>query len=198
MRITSAVLGAMGAESPFGSSKPLAIETLELDGPGPGEVLVRIKAAGLCHSDLSVINGDRPRPMPMALGHEAAGVIEELGPVEGDAGCSSSPASATGVLTVAATTRTDARAVFSNWGRCVDIYAPGAEILSTGAGGGTATFSGTSMASPHVAGAMALEKAYGDRRSSQINRRLIRHATVRLVTDNPLGTPNQLLHVDRH
>ena len=86
MRITSAVLGAMGAESPFGSSKPLAIETLELDGPGPGEVLVRIKAAGLCHSDLSVINGDRPRPMPMALGHEAAGIVEEVGPVEGEAG----------------------------------------------------------------------------------------------------------------
>jgi alcohol dehydrogenase len=42
-------------------------------------VLIRIAAAGLCHSDLSVINGDRPRPMPMALGHEAAGVVEELG-----------------------------------------------------------------------------------------------------------------------
>ena len=55
------------------------IEELELDPPGPGEVLVRIRAAGLCHSDLSVINGDRPRPVPMALGHEAAGVVEELG-----------------------------------------------------------------------------------------------------------------------
>jgi D-arabinose 1-dehydrogenase-like Zn-dependent alcohol dehydrogenase len=42
--------------------------------------LVRVKAAGLCHSDLSVINGDRPRPTPMALGHEAAGIVEELGP----------------------------------------------------------------------------------------------------------------------
>src|SRR3712207_8131948 len=59
---------------------PLSIETLELDPPGTGEVLIRIAAAGLCHSDLSVINGDRPRPMPMALGHEAAGVVEELGP----------------------------------------------------------------------------------------------------------------------
>ena len=62
------------------TSKPLAIEELELDLPGPGEVLVRIKAAGLCHSDLSVINGDRPRPLPMALGHEAAGIVEEVGP----------------------------------------------------------------------------------------------------------------------
>jgi len=86
MQTVAAVLGAMGAEAPFGSSKPLAIETLELAPPGPGEVLVRIKAAGLCHSDLSVINGDRPRPMPMVLGHEAAGVVEELGPGGGEAG----------------------------------------------------------------------------------------------------------------
>ena len=86
MQTAAAVLGAMGAEAPFGSSKPLAIETLELAPPGPGEVLVRIKAAGLCHSDLSVINGDRPRPMPMVLGHEAAGLVEELGPGGGEAG----------------------------------------------------------------------------------------------------------------
>ena len=79
MRTRAAVLSAMGAQPPYASSKPLAIEELELDPPGPGEVLVRIRAAGLCHSDLSVINGDRPRPMPMALGHEAAGVVEELG-----------------------------------------------------------------------------------------------------------------------
>ena len=64
-------------------------DALELDPPGPGEVLVRIKAAGLCHSDLSVINGNRPRPMPMALGHEAAGIVEEVGPVEGGWGIGS-------------------------------------------------------------------------------------------------------------
>jgi Alcohol dehydrogenase GroES-like domain len=86
MDIKAAVLDAMGAESPYAASKPLTIETLQLDGPGPGEVLVRIKAAGLCHSDLSVINGNRPRPMPMALGHEAAGIVEEVGPTEGVGG----------------------------------------------------------------------------------------------------------------
>ena len=79
MKIRAAVLREMGAKPPYAQSKPLSIEELELDPPGPGEVLVRIKAAGLCHSDLSVINGDRPRPMPMALGHEAAGIVEELG-----------------------------------------------------------------------------------------------------------------------
>lgn len=83
MKIKAAVLEAMNVASPYATSRPLGLETLELDPPGPGEVLVRIKAAGLCHSDLSVINGNRPRPMPMALGHEAAGIVEEVGPVEG-------------------------------------------------------------------------------------------------------------------
>jgi alcohol dehydrogenase len=74
----------MGAARPYADSRPLGLETVTLDPPGPGEVLVAIKAAGLCHSDLSVINGDRPRPMPMALGHEAAGVVEALGAGVGD------------------------------------------------------------------------------------------------------------------
>jgi alcohol dehydrogenase len=79
MKIRAAVLNRMGAEPPYAVSKPLRIETLELDEPGRGELLVKIAAAGLCHSDLSVINGDRPRPMPMALGHESAGVVAALG-----------------------------------------------------------------------------------------------------------------------
>jgi len=83
VEIKAAVLAAMEASAPYATSQPLTLETLQLDPPGPGEVLVRIKAAGLCHSDLSVINGNRPRPMPMALGHEAAGIVEEVGPVEG-------------------------------------------------------------------------------------------------------------------
>jgi alcohol dehydrogenase len=79
MKIRAAVLNAIGARAPFAESKPLSIEEIDLDGPGHGEVLVKIAAAGLCHSDLSVINGDRPRPLPMALGHEAAGVVEAVG-----------------------------------------------------------------------------------------------------------------------
>lgn len=80
MKIRAAVLERMGAEPPYARSRPLAIRQVELAPPGPDEVLVKIAAAGLCHSDLSVINGDRPRPMPMALGHEAAGIVEALGP----------------------------------------------------------------------------------------------------------------------
>ena len=80
MKIRAAVLHKMGKERPYTSSKPLTIETVELKPPQSGEVLVRIKAAGLCHSDLSVIEGNRPRQMPMVLGHEAAGEVVELGP----------------------------------------------------------------------------------------------------------------------
>lgn len=79
MRTRAAVLREMGLPRPYAESRPLAIEELELDPPGPGELLVEVRAAGLCHSDLSVINGDRPRPTPMALGHEAAGVVAETG-----------------------------------------------------------------------------------------------------------------------
>lgn len=79
MKIRAAVLQATGLPMPYAASRPLAIETLDLAPPGRDEVLVRIAAAGLCHSDLSVINGDRPRPVPMALGHEAAGVVEACG-----------------------------------------------------------------------------------------------------------------------
>jgi alcohol dehydrogenase len=79
MKIKAAVLQRIGAPAPYADSRPLTIAEVELDGPGAGEILVRIEAAGLCHSDLSVINGDRPRPLPMVLGHEAAGVVEALG-----------------------------------------------------------------------------------------------------------------------
>ncbi|MBN9278891.1 MAG: alcohol dehydrogenase catalytic domain-containing protein, partial [Hyphomicrobium sp.] len=79
MKIRAAVIHEMEKPRPYAVSKPLVIETLDLDPPGEDEILVRIRAAGLCHSDLSTINGDRPRPLPMVLGHEAAGEVMELG-----------------------------------------------------------------------------------------------------------------------
>ena len=79
MKIRAAVLSERGRPRPYAESQPIQIEELDLEGPGPGEVLVRVTAAGLCHSDLSVVNGNRPRPTPMVLGHEAAGVVEETG-----------------------------------------------------------------------------------------------------------------------
>ena len=74
----------MGLPAPYAESRPLRIREVELDPPGPGEVRVRVLAAGLCHSDLSVINGDRPRPLPMVIGHESAGEVLECGPAVND------------------------------------------------------------------------------------------------------------------
>ncbi len=79
MRIRGAVLATAGVARPYADAPALAVRELELDAPGPGEVLVRIVAAGLCHSDLSVIDGSRVRPLPMLLGHEASGVVERIG-----------------------------------------------------------------------------------------------------------------------
>lgn len=80
MKIKAAVLYRMGQDRPYQESKPLVIEEVELQQPRAGEILVKIHAAGLCHSDLSVIDGNRPRQVPMVLGHEAAGEVVELGP----------------------------------------------------------------------------------------------------------------------
>ena len=79
MKIRAAVLHQMGKERPYDKSNPLAIEEVELKKPEAGELLVKIHAAGLCHSDLSVIDGNRPRQVPMVLGHEASGEVVELG-----------------------------------------------------------------------------------------------------------------------
>ena len=79
MQVKGAVLHEVGALQPYQKTQPLTIESLHLSPPGEGEVLVKIAAAGICHSDLSVINGNRPRPTPMLLGHEASGIVESLG-----------------------------------------------------------------------------------------------------------------------
>ncbi|MFM5906743.1 MAG: alcohol dehydrogenase catalytic domain-containing protein [Novosphingobium sp.] len=79
-RITAAVLRRSGDQPrPYRANAPLDLAELDLADPLPGELLVRIDAAGICHSDLSVINGDRPRPMPIALGHEAAATVIATG-----------------------------------------------------------------------------------------------------------------------
>ncbi|MDT5151266.1 MAG: hypothetical protein QOI01_2999 [Mycobacterium sp.] len=79
MKIRGAVLERIGAPRNYAESRPLTITDLELAPPGDSELLVRIEAAGLCHSDLSVVDGNRVRPVPMLLGHEAAGIVERVG-----------------------------------------------------------------------------------------------------------------------
>ncbi|HEY2973463.1 MAG TPA: zinc-dependent alcohol dehydrogenase family protein [Pyrinomonadaceae bacterium] len=82
MKTRAAILYEMGLAPPYAESSPLVVDEITLAGPGPGEVLVEIAAAGLCHSDLSVVDGSRPRVMPMVLGHEASGIVREVGPTE--------------------------------------------------------------------------------------------------------------------
>ncbi|MBV9617032.1 MAG: zinc-dependent alcohol dehydrogenase family protein [Ktedonobacteraceae bacterium] len=79
MRTHAAVLYEREKPSPYAESLPLVIEEVELESPGAGEVLVEIVGAGLCHSDLSALNGTLPRPVPMILGHEASGIVREVG-----------------------------------------------------------------------------------------------------------------------
>ena len=79
MRMTAAVMYEQGLPAPYAESQPLKIEEVELDGPGEGEVLIEVRAAGLCHSDLSQIAGLRKRTVPVVMGHEGAGIVREVG-----------------------------------------------------------------------------------------------------------------------
>jgi alcohol dehydrogenase len=80
MRTRAAVVYELGRPAPYAASHPFQIEDVTLDGPGPGEALVEVAAAGLCHSDLSVVDGSRPRGLPVILGHEASGIVRDIGP----------------------------------------------------------------------------------------------------------------------
>ncbi|MCP2013330.1 subtilisin family serine protease [Deinococcus sp. HSC-46F16] len=110
--------------------------------------------------------------------------------------CNVSPASAASAITVGSTTNTDARSSFSNYGSCLDLFAPGSNITSTWIGSTTATntISGTSMATPHVAGAIALLIAGGNSTNSAVTSALLNNATTGKVTDAQTGSPNRLLY----
>ena len=106
--------------------------------------------------------------------------------------CTSSPARAASAITVGSTTTTDSRSSFSNFGSCLDIFAPGSNITSTVPGGGTAVYSGTSMASPHVAGVAAVVLSQIAMTPSQLATYLTDNATTGVVGSAGTGSPNLL------
>jgi subtilisin family serine protease/chitodextrinase len=110
--------------------------------------------------------------------------------------CSGSPNKVPAAITVASSTSSDTRSSFSNWGACVDIFAPGSDITSTWSNGGVNSISGTSMAAPHVAGAAALFlQAYPNSSPAEVDAGLTAFATENKIT-NPNGSPNLLLNVE--
>jgi len=113
--------------------------------------------------------------------------------------CNYSPAAASGPMTVGATDQSDSMAYFSNHGKCVDIFAPGVDILSAWIGSDSAsnTISGTSMASPHVAGAMALYLGEKDRSTKELKKLMIKHASRELLSGLPEETDNLLLNINK-
>jgi subtilisin family serine protease len=134
--------------------------------------------------DLAVCNSIRAGVVyAVAAGNEAANA------------CNSSPARIVQALGVGATDRSDRRAAFSNTGACVDIFAPGQDVTSARRGGGSATFSGTSMAAPHVAGVAALcVERNGVASPEQVRRCVLEHASLDRLHDVGSGSPNLLLY----
>jgi subtilisin family serine protease len=111
--------------------------------------------------------------------------------------CTQSPARAANAITVGSTTTSDARSSFSNFGTCLDIFAPGSGILSSwfSSDTATATLSGTSMASPHVAGVAALYKQFSPGASASTTRNaIVNGSTTNHVTNAGSGSPNRLLY----
>lgn len=122
---------------------------------------------------------------------------------ENNDACEVSPARASGPITVGATDNADNKASFSNWGNCVDIQAPGVDILSVGIWSDTATMSGTSMAAPHITGLLSyylsLQPGLGSEFSAEsllppaeLKKRLIKFGTTNVVKGLDAASPNVL------
>ncbi|WP_407498753.1 S8 family peptidase [Acinetobacter baumannii] len=199
------VAGTVGGTT-YGVAKNVnlvPIRILGCDGSGASSNVI----AGL---DWILKNGKKPAVVNMSLGGATSSsldsAVENLynngyvmvvaaGNSNTDA-CTSSPARVNKAITVAATDNTDTRASYSNYGSCVDIFAPGSQINSSWIGSNTATkiLNGTSMATPHVAGVVVEMLQSTPTASPQtISTNLLNQASSNVVK-NPSGSPNRLLY----
>jgi subtilisin family serine protease len=197
------VAGTVGG-STFGVAKGVslhAVRVLDCNGSGTNSgVIAGMDFVASNHAARAVANmslgGGRSTAVNNAVARMTnAGVFLAVAAGNSNANaCNSSPSSAPSAYTTAASDINDRRASFSNFGSCVDGYAPGVNITSAWLNGGTNTISGTSMATPHVTGVGALYKAtFGDASAATISNFINTNATPNVITGNVSGTPNRLL-----
>ncbi|MEU9528230.1 S8 family peptidase [Mesorhizobium sp. B2-3-3] len=198
--VAGTVAGATYGVAPAASLVPVRV--LDCEGSGTWAGII----AGL---DWIAQNAEQPAVVNASLGGPASSAVDDAfdalvaegtlpvvaaGNEDQDA-CDVSPARADGVLAVGASDNQDRQATFSNWGTCVWLYAPGVDIVSAKLGGGSTTLSGTSMASPHVAGAAALYKEqHPDASPQDVADALATEATPDVLTGLGAGSPDRLLH----
>lgn len=198
--VAGTVAGATYGLAPDASLVPVRV--LDCEGSGTWAGII----AGL---DWIAQNAEQPAVVNASLGGPASSAVDDAFdalaaegtlPVvaagnENQDACDVSPARADGVFAVGASDDRDRQATFSNWGTCVWMYAPGVDILSAKLGGGSTTLSGTSMASPHVAGVAALYKGQNpDATPQEVTDWLAAEATPDVLTGLGSGSPDRLLY----
>ena len=183
--------------------KLVGVKVLSCDGSGTSSSVL----AGV---DWVTANAQFPAVINMSLGGGNSAALDAAVNRAIDAGitvavaagnsninaCYGSPNKVPAAITVASSTISDSRSSFSNWGSCVDLFAPGSDITSAWHNGGTVTISGTSMATPHVAGAIALYlQAHPDATPAEVTESIKGYATTDKISGLN-GSPNLLLNVE--